>query len=79
METQINNSNGNGNWIAFLFGVIFNVFANFDLQYAINHALYALLGGLVCLAFKILADAFTPFVKLGLRRIAHSIKRWRRE
>ncbi|MBT1704070.1 hypothetical protein [Chryseosolibacter indicus] len=65
METQINHSNGAGNWIAFLFGVMFNFLVKFDLHHAIDYAAQAITGGLVCLVFKILGDFIT-----------HCIKRW---
>lgn len=63
METQINHSNGSGNWIAFLFGVMFNFLAKFDLHHAIDYAAQAIIGGLVCLVFKILGDFLTPYLK----------------
>lgn len=63
MDTQINHSNGSGNWIAFLFGAMFNILANFDLHYAIDYAAQALFGGFICLVFKILGDVLSPLLK----------------
>ncbi|HMV08147.1 MAG TPA: hypothetical protein PK325_01030 [Cyclobacteriaceae bacterium] len=63
METQINHSNGSGNWIAFLFGAMFNILANFNLWHVIDYAAQAITGGLVCLLFKILGDFLSPLLK----------------
>jgi hypothetical protein len=63
MDTQINHSNGSGNWIAFLFGVVFNTLATFDLHYIIDYATQAIFGGVICLLFKMLGDVLTPLLK----------------
>ena len=63
METQINHSNGSGNWIAFLFGVMFNILANFNIVNAIEYAVQAIIGGVICLLFKMLGDFLTPLLK----------------
>jgi hypothetical protein len=63
METQINHSNGSGNWIAFLFGVMFNILAHFNIVNAMEYAIQAVTGGVICLLFKILGDFLTPLLK----------------
>ncbi len=49
-----------GNGIAFLFGAAFNLLANVDLLFLLDYALQAIVGGIICLAFKIIADVFSP-------------------
>lgn len=74
METQINESNGAGNWIAFLFGVMFNFLVRFDLDHAIDYATQAIMGGLICLFFKIVGDMISPKVRGWVGRVW---RRWR--
>ena len=49
-----------GNGIAFLFGAIFNLLANVNLSFFLDYALQAIVGGIICLAFKIIGDVFSP-------------------
>ena len=49
-----------GNGIAFLFGAVFNLLANVNLLFLLDYALQAIVGGIICLAFKIIADVFSP-------------------
>ena len=49
-----------GNGIAFLFGAAFNLLANVNLLFLLDYALQAIVGGIICLAFKIIADVFSP-------------------
>ena len=49
-----------GNGIAFLFGAAFNLLANVNLFFLLDCALQAIVGGIICLAFKIIADVFSP-------------------
>lgn len=49
-----------GNGIAFLFGAAFNLLANVNLLFLLDYALQAIVGGVICLAFKIIADVFSP-------------------
>ena len=49
-----------GNGIAFLFGAAFNLLANVNLFFLLDYALQAIVGGIICLAFKIIADVFSP-------------------
>ena len=49
-----------GNGIAFLFGAAFNLLANVNLLFLLDYALQAIVGVIICLAFKIIADVFSP-------------------
>ena len=49
-----------GNGIAFLFGAAFNLLANVNLFFLLDYALQAIVGGIICLAFKIIADVTSP-------------------
>jgi len=49
-----------GNGIAFLFGAIFNLLSNVNLSFFIDYALQAIVGGIICLAFKIIGDVLSP-------------------
>ena len=49
-----------GNGIDFLFGAAFNLLANVNLFFLLDYALQAIVGGIICLAFKIIADVFSP-------------------
>jgi hypothetical protein len=60
MNTEINQNHGMGNGIAFLFGAIFNLLANVNLSFFIDYALQAIVGGIICLAFKIIGDVLSP-------------------
>jgi hypothetical protein len=60
MNTAINQNHGMGNGIAFLFGAAFNLLANVNLLFLLDYALQATVGGIICLAFKIIADVFSP-------------------
>ena len=60
MNTAINQNHGTGNGIAFLFGAAFNLLANVNLLFLLDYALQAIVGGIICLAFKIIADVFSP-------------------
>jgi hypothetical protein len=60
MNTAINQNHGMGNGIAFLFGAAFNLLANVNLFFLLDYALQAIVGGIICLVFKIIADVFSP-------------------
>jgi len=60
MNSAINQNHGLGNGIAFLFGAAFNLLANVNLLFLLDYALQAIVGGIICLAFKIIADVFSP-------------------
>lgn len=58
---EINQNHGSGgNWIAFVFGAVFNLLANVKLTFLLDYALQAVVGGMICLAFKILGDILSP-------------------
>ncbi len=72
MDTQLNHSNGAGNWIAFLFGATFNMLAGIEQSNGINYAAHAIVGGIICLFFKMLGDFLTP----SLKRLGQKFRRW---
>jgi len=49
-----------GNSIAFLFGAAFNLLANVNLLPLLEYSLQAIVGGIICLAFKIIGDILSP-------------------
>jgi hypothetical protein len=58
---EVNQNHGSGsNWIAFVFGAVFNLLGNVNLAFLIDYALQAVMGGIICLAFKILGDVLSP-------------------
>lgn len=59
MNTEVQH-HGSGNWIAFLFGAVFNLLSNVNLLFLLDYALQAVIGGIVCLAFKVLGDILSP-------------------
>jgi hypothetical protein len=61
MTTEVNQNNGSGgNWIAFVFGAAFNLLGNVKLLFLLEYAEQAILGGIICLAFKIIGDILSP-------------------
>jgi hypothetical protein len=58
--TEINQNHGSGNWIAFVFGAAFNLLGNVKLLFLLEYAEQAILGGIICLAFKIIGDILSP-------------------
>lgn len=60
MNSAINQNHGLGNGIAFLFGAAFNLLANVNLLFLLDYALQAIVGGIICLAFKIIGDVLSP-------------------
>ena len=60
MNAEINQNHGSGNWIAFLFGAAFNLLGNVKLLFLLDYAMQAVVGGIICLAFKIIGDVFSP-------------------
>lgn len=57
---QTTGGHGSGNWIAFTFGAVFNVLGNVDLSFLLDYTLQALIGGIICLFFKIIGDVLSP-------------------
>ena len=60
MNAEINQNHGSGNWIAFLFGAAFNLLGNVKLLFILEYALQAVVGGIICLAVKIIGDVLSP-------------------
>ncbi|HEY9048272.1 MAG TPA: hypothetical protein VIN08_20335 [Ohtaekwangia sp.] len=61
MNTTTTTSHITGsNWIAFLFGAIFNVLPHIDLTFLIDYMIKAIVGGIICLGFKIIGDIYSP-------------------
>ena len=52
-----------GNWFAFIFGAIFNLAAEVDFRFLIDYTLQAIVGGSICLLFKLLGDFITAHLK----------------
>ncbi|MDZ7648466.1 MAG: hypothetical protein U5K54_15460 [Cytophagales bacterium] len=69
MNTAINQNHGMGNGIAFLFGAAFNLLANVNLFFLLDYALQAIVGGIICLAFKIIADVSSPLWQKHKERV----------
>jgi hypothetical protein len=74
MNTAINQNHGMGNGIAFLFGAAFNLLANVNLFFLLDYALQAIVGGIICLAFKIIADVFSPLWQKHKDRVSRFCK-----
>lgn len=60
MNTEVNQNHGSGNWIAFLFGAVFNLLANVKFLFLVEYTMQAVIGGIICLAFKIIGDVMSP-------------------
>ena len=60
MNTDIQHNHGSGNWVALLFGAIFNLIVSITYQGLIEYGIYSLVGsviaGAVWLFYKKLAD-----------------------
>lgn len=69
MNAEINQNHGSGNWIAFLFGAAFNLLGNVNLLFLLDYALQAVVGGIICLAFKILGDVLSPLWEKHKERV----------
>jgi len=54
--TSQNHNWETGNWLAFLFGAAFNLFADVDPRFLLDYTLRAIIGGIICLCFKLLGD-----------------------
>jgi hypothetical protein len=60
MNAEVNQNHGSGNWIAFLFGAVFNLMANVNLAFMLGYVSQAIVGGFICLLFKIIGDVLSP-------------------
>jgi hypothetical protein len=76
MTTQQNH--GSSNWIAFLFGAVFNLLSNvrisFLLSFLLDYAVQAVVGGFICLAFKIIGDVLSPLWEKHKERVKEFAK-----
>jgi hypothetical protein len=52
MNTEINQNSGAGNWVAFLFGAVFNLIVSLDLTSHLDYGVRMLIAGLLWLFFK---------------------------
>ena len=67
---EINQNHGAGsNWIAFVFGAVFNLLGNVNLIFLLDYALQAVVGGIICLAFKVLGDVLSPLWEKHKERV----------
>jgi hypothetical protein len=67
---EINQNHGSGgNWIAFVFGAVFNLLSNVKLTFLLDYAMQAVVGGIICLAFKILGDILSPLWEKHKERV----------
>ena len=67
---EINQNHGaGGNWIAFVFGAVFNLLGNVNLTFLLDYALQAVVGGIICLAFKVLGDVLSPLWEKHKERV----------
>ncbi|HMX00932.1 MAG TPA: hypothetical protein PKL56_18310 [Cyclobacteriaceae bacterium] len=67
---EINQNHGGGsNWIAFVFGAVFNLLGNVNLMFLLDYALQAVVGGIICLAFKVLGDVLSPLWEKHKERV----------
>lgn len=72
---EINQNDGSGsNWIAFVFGAVFNLLGNVNLMFLLDYALQAVMGGIICLAFKILGDVLSPLWEKHKERVKEFAK-----
>ena len=73
-EINQNHGGSGGNWIAFVFGAVFNLLGNVKLTFLIDYALQAVVGGIICLAFKILGDVLSPLWEKHKERVKEYTK-----
>lgn len=73
-EINQNHGGSGGNWIAFVFGAVFNLLGNVKLTFLLDYALQAVVGGIICLAFKILGDVLSPLWEKHKERVKEYTK-----
>lgn len=61
-------SNGQGNWIVFLIGMLFNVLAELNFSALFEHSVKMVIGGLAFLLVKAMVEKCTPWVKAQLKK-----------
>lgn len=77
MNAEVNETqHGSGKGIAFLVGAIFNVMASINFNQLLEHALIALIGGVIWLLFQIVANRI---LKGGEPKRKLKVKNQRRE
>jgi hypothetical protein len=75
MNAQDNNF-GSGNMVAFIIGAIFNILStNFDFSLLLNYIVQAVVGGIIFLLFKILADVLRPLWLKCIQKIIDFINK----
>lgn len=67
-DGHINIGEGKGNGIVFLFGALFSVLSNF-MSAIIEHALEAVIGGLVLILFRAIGDGLEVWVRGQLQKL----------
>ncbi|MGC3944815.1 MAG: hypothetical protein QM762_09900 [Chryseolinea sp.] len=72
MQHNYHSHDSGGNWIAFLFGVTFNIVTHIIDPGPASYIVHAIAGGIVCLMFKLIGDLFTPMVL----RIGRRLSQW---
>jgi hypothetical protein len=77
MNAEVNQTqHGSGKGIAFLVGAIFNVMASINFNRVLEHALIALIGGIIWLLFQILANRI---LKGGEPKLKLKVKKQKKE
>ncbi len=52
-----------------MFGAVFNLLGNVNLTFLLDYALQAVVGGIICLAFKVLGDVLSPLWEKHKERV----------
>lgn len=52
-----------------MFGAVFNLLGNVNLIFLLDYALQAVVGGIICLAFKVLGDVLSPLWEKHKERV----------
>lgn len=52
-----------------MFGAVFNLLGNVNLMFLLDYALQAVVGGIICLAFKVLGDVLSPLWEKHKERV----------
>lgn len=79
MNTEINQNNGSGNWIAFLFGTVFNLLATITFDNVLETAVLSLIGGGFWALPGILANRFLKRRELKFKGKSKKMKKVRPE
>jgi hypothetical protein len=68
MDAQHTSNTGQGNWIVFLIGAVFNVLAQLNFSSLVEHTVKMIIGGLAFLLVKALVEKLTPWGKGLLKK-----------